>query len=107
MNPTTHIPLPADLDERRAVAWIGDAVLALYVRSWILREHGRMNGALFSRATSNEFLLRFGDPTSVEAAIGVIYQRDGLEAAWRWMDEHLQDHLRRESLARPAAKARR
>ncbi len=91
------IPLPANLADLRATAWIGDAVLALYVRGWILDQQGRMNGGLFSRCTSNEFLLRLGDPTKVEATIGVVYQAEGLEAARRWLDHHLLQHLQREA----------
>lgn len=58
-----------------------------------------MDGGLFSRCTSNEFLLRLGNPTTVEATIGAVYQADGLEAARRWLDRHLLEHLQREARA--------
>ena len=34
-------------------AWLGDAVLALYVRERILREQGKLDGGLYTRMTSN------------------------------------------------------
>ena len=33
----------------RAEAWVGDAILALYVREWILAEEGAINGKLLVR----------------------------------------------------------
>ena len=39
----------------RAEAWVGDAILALYVREWILAEEGAINGKLFVEFTSNDF----------------------------------------------------
>jgi hypothetical protein len=74
----------------REAAWIGDAVLALYAREFVLRERGRMDGVWFTHLTSNEFLSGFGNPTSVEAKIGDIYHADGLKAA--------HDHIEREFL---------
>lgn len=65
----------------REAAWIGDAVLALYAREFVLRERGRMDGIWFTHLTSNEFLSAFGNPTSVEAIIGGIYRSEGLAAA--------------------------
>lgn len=44
----------------RAEAWVGDAILALYVREWILAEEGAINGKLFVEFTSNDFLRRTG-----------------------------------------------
>jgi hypothetical protein len=61
-------------------AWIGDAVLALYARLKILREDGRVDGEKCQRLTSNQFLGSFGEPTKVEAEVGRVYVRDGLEA---------------------------
>ena len=58
------------LTKEREEAWVGDAVLALYVREWILKEKGEMDGGMFVRFTSNEFLKSKGNPTSVEAEIG-------------------------------------
>lgn len=80
------------IDEKRReqeLAWIGDTVLDLYSRSWILENHGTVSGEMQQRMTSNQFLACIGNPTSVEAEIGTIYQRDGLEAAFQWIEEHL------------------
>ncbi len=68
--------------ETRNAAWIGDAVLSLFVRAWILRRHGAMDGECLTAFTSNAFLAAFGNPTEVEAAIGHVYERDGLAAAF-------------------------
>ena len=70
-------------------AWIGDAVLALYARLKILREEGRVDGEKCQRLTSNQFLGTLGGPTKVEAAVGRVYARDGLDAAFRWIERHL------------------
>lgn len=65
----------------REAAWIGDAVLALFAREFVLRERGCMDGIWFTHLTSNDFLSSFGNPTSVEARIGEIYRAEGLAAA--------------------------
>jgi len=70
-------------------AWIGDAVLALYARLKILREDGRVDGEKCKRLTSNQFLGTLGEPTKVEAEVGRVYARDGLEAAFQWIERHL------------------
>jgi len=70
-------------------AWIGDAVLALYARLKILREDGRVDGEKCKRLTSNQFLGTLAEPTKVEAELGRIYERDGIEAAFRWIDANL------------------
>lgn len=77
------------MTREREEAWVGDAVLALYVREWILREQGELDGARFIRFTSNDFLRALGNPTTVEAEIGVIYQQQGLEAAFKHLEEKL------------------
>jgi hypothetical protein len=77
------------MTREREEAWVGDAVLALYVREWILREQHELDGAKFVRFTSNGFLRALGNPTSVEAEIGVIYKERGLEAAFAHMEEKL------------------
>ena len=79
---------PAIAQEREE-AWTGDAVLALYVREWILREHGAMDGEMFVRFTSNDFLRCAGNPTSVEAAIGRVYAEHGLQAGFDWIEKEL------------------
>ncbi len=70
-------------------AWIGDAVLCLYARQRILREDGRIESEKFIRMTSNRFLSGFGEASEVEAEIGRAYQKDGLEAAFRWIEARL------------------
>lgn len=79
---------PVIMKERNE-AWIGDAVLALFAREWILANDGKMDGEKFVRFTSNNFLRRMGNPTSVEAEIGRIYERGGLDAAFSHMEEHV------------------
>ncbi len=69
-------------EQLRAEAWIGDAVLSLFARSRILREDGAIDAEKCHRLTSNQFLSAFGEPTSVEAGIGRVYQQQGLDAAF-------------------------
>lgn len=76
-------------DDTRNAAWIGDAVLSLYARGWILREHGAMDGARLTAFTSNQFLSAFGNPTEVEAAIGRVYEESGLTAAFGEIEARL------------------
>ena len=78
-----------DLMKEREEAWVGDAVLALFMRRLILAEQGRMDGEMFIRCTSNDFLRNIGNPTSVEALIGRIYEEQGLQAAFDWMEYQL------------------
>ena len=77
------------ITKEREEAWTGDAVLALYVREWILREFGKMDGEMFVRFTSNDFLRCAGNPTSVEAQIGRIYAIEGLQAGFDWIEKEL------------------
>ena len=79
--------------EERRLAWLGDAVLSLFLRRWILAESGRMDGALLSELTSNQFLSRFGRPTAVEAGIGRAYEAGGVDAADAWITEHLMPEI--------------
>ncbi|NNE92325.1 MAG: hypothetical protein HKN23_11810 [Verrucomicrobiales bacterium] len=79
-------------DPRRVeqeLAWIGDSILDLFARSWILRERGKLCGETLRRMTSNEFLACFGNPTTIEAKIGTIYKKEGLEAAFDWIATEL------------------
>jgi dsRNA-specific ribonuclease len=89
--PTQRQPRPAVETARgktqrdqvlRDEAWIGDAVLALYARLKILREDGTLDGEKAVRMSSNQFLAALGEPTAVEAAIGRVFEREGLEAAF-------------------------
>lgn len=68
------------------LAWIGDTVLDLFARSWILENHGTLCGEMLRRMTSNQFLACFGNPTSVEAKIGTIYREEDLAAAFQWIE---------------------
>ncbi|MBT8037404.1 MAG: hypothetical protein KJO21_07655 [Verrucomicrobiae bacterium] len=81
--------LDKDLMQEREEAWVGDAVLALYMRKLILNEQGRMDGEMFVRCTSNDFLRNIGNATSVEALIGRIYEESGLDEAFAWMEHQL------------------
>lgn len=77
----------------RVEAWVGDAILALYVREWILAEEGAINGKLFIEFTSNDFLRRTGNATGVEAEIGRTFKAGGLEAAYAWIEHHLKPRM--------------
>lgn len=77
------------MTREREEAWVGDAVLALYVREWILRERRELDGEQFTRFTSNGFLRSFGNPTTVEAEIGVLYREKGLATAFAHIEEKL------------------
>jgi dsRNA-specific ribonuclease len=85
-----------ELRKVREAAWVGDAVLALFARQFVLRERKSMDGEWFTRLTSNDFLSAFGNPTRVEASIGTLYQSEGLEAAFAWMDENLVPLFRKQ-----------
>ena len=66
---------------------MGDSVLGLYARRVILRAIGAVDGERFVEMTSNRFLARFGEPSEVEAEIGRVYERDGLDAAFEWIEK--------------------
>ena len=79
--------------ELKDLAWIGDAVLALYARQWLLEQpvHSLFTRQeLFIRFTANEFLQTIGEPTSVEAEIGRVYKSRGLTDAFKHIEETLQ-----------------
>ena len=79
--------LPEDPKALQAKAWIGDAVLALCAREWLLAQDGRVSSVKFENLTSNAFLTTLGNPTKVEAMIGLHYESEGLEAARRWIHD--------------------
>ena len=81
-------------------AWIGDAVLCLYARSKILREDGRLDGDKYVRMTSNQFLSTLGEPSGIEAEIGRVYARSGLDAAFEWMEQHIVPLFERQEAKR-------
>lgn len=71
--------------QKRDEAWIGDAVLALFAREWILKAPSIKSderAEAFIQMTSNQFLSSVGEPTAMEAEIGRIYEAEGLEAAF-------------------------
>jgi dsRNA-specific ribonuclease len=82
------------IQQLREEAWIGDAVLALRARLWLLesqwKDHPRRHD-FFKEMTGNQYLssLGRGDATSVEGHIGRIYQDRGLGEAFLFIDEHI------------------
>ena len=86
-QPLTFSRLPQDQAAKHA--WIGDAVLSLYVRLKILDKDGVLDGEKSIRMTSNRFLSSLGQPTRVEAEIGLVFEQAGLPAAFAWIEEHL------------------
>ena len=70
-------------------AWIGDAVLTLYARERILREGQSIDQPKAVRMTSNQFLNGIGEPSEVEAELGRVYLREGLDAAFEWIQTRL------------------
>jgi len=98
---------PEEIDREREEAWVGDAVLALYVREWLLREKGKIDGESFIRATSNDFLRILGNPTAVEAEIGRIYQEKGLQAGFDYVEEKLIPLFVQREKVRARQKSRR
>ena len=81
-------------------AWIGDAVLCLYARCKILREDGATDGPKEERMTSNQFLSGWAEPSEAEAEIGRIYDREGLEAAFQWIEARLMPMFARQEAKR-------
>lgn len=76
--------------EKRTQAWIGDAVLALFAREWILRQSeitAEERAQVFVQMTSNKFLSALGEPTAMEAEIGTVYQSEGLQAAFTFIEQ--------------------
>ena len=70
-------------------AWTGDAVLGLFAREWILREERKMDAEMFARMTSNHFLNCLGNPTQIEAKIGRIYEKEGLQKSFYYIEREL------------------
>jgi 23S rRNA maturation mini-RNase III len=77
-------------EEKRSKAWIGDAVLALFAREWILRQSdisSKERAGVFIHMTSNQFLSSLGEPTAMEAEIGWLYENNGLAAAFAHIEQ--------------------
>ena len=70
-------------------AWIGDCILELFARSWILNNQGQISGETAIHLTSNQFLSTMGNPTSIEAKIGEIYEKEGLDEAFTWIEREI------------------
>ncbi len=81
---------PAEIESLRQEAWVGDAVLELYARTRVLEETQRRDVDRKIRLVRNAFLNHLGQPTRVEAEIGRRYRERGLDAAFAWIDEHIQ-----------------
>jgi dsRNA-specific ribonuclease len=84
------LPTKRELNRlEREQAWIGDAVLNLLAREWVLEHRGRVEAELFGDLTSNRFLSTLGSPTAVEAHLGRVYLEGGLPAAAAWLEDTL------------------
>ncbi len=88
-GPFTPVQPPSDPRTEQQLAWIGDAVLALWAREHILRTLGRLDTETFLRLTANSFLQSLGRPTRVEAEIGLVHQHEGLAAACAYIEARL------------------
>lgn len=75
--------------ELQEKAWVGDSVLGLFAREWLLKETGRIESDEYIQMTCNRFLSTMGQPTKMEAKIGHIYETDGLAAAYSFMQDEL------------------
>jgi hypothetical protein len=89
----------------RGEAWVGDAVLALYARRWLLRyTTKKMSEAdrqqLFELFVSNQFLSSFGEPSQVEATIGRKFEEEGLLAAFIHIEKSFLDSFRKSARKR-------
>lgn len=76
----------------RSEAWIGDAVLELFARNWLLHRDdlgGRHRDAWLAELVSNRALAGIGEPTRVEAEIGRLYRDRGIEAAFERIRERM------------------
>jgi hypothetical protein len=81
--------LPEDPRIIQAKAWLGDAVLALCARDWILKQDGKVCSIKLGNLTSNHFLTTIGNPSKVEAEIGITYEKEGVEAARALIEEKI------------------
>ena len=82
-----------ELARLREDAWLGDAVLSLYARGYLLKQELVDNATrteAYHNMTCNQFLACLGEPTAVEAQIGRIYKQEGLTAAFQWLEEQIK-----------------
>jgi hypothetical protein len=91
---------PVDPVAEQHLAWIGDAVLALWAREHILRTLGRLDTETFLRLTANSFLQSLGRPTRVEAEFGLVHQQQGLAAAFAYIEARLLPTFERQEANR-------
>ena len=89
----------------REEAWVGDAVLSLYARRWLLRHASKKlsdadRQQLFELFVSNQFLSAFGEPSQVEAAIGRKFEQEGLAAAFAYIEKSFLDSFRKSARKR-------
>ncbi len=99
------------LEERRASAWLGDAVLALWARDWLRRTGRNLDQTAFTRLTSNQFLSALGQPDAVEAWIGQTFAQQGFPAVSEMLDAFLlpifhRQEANRINLVRPSGARR-
>jgi hypothetical protein len=85
----TAVSPPTDPVAEQQLAWTGDAVLALFARQHVLARLGRIDTPAFLELTSNGFLSCLGRPTRIEAEIGLVYEREGLAAAFAYIEARL------------------
>jgi dsRNA-specific ribonuclease len=96
-----------EIEGLRQEAWIGDAVLELYVREYILKQDASRDDAWRISLVRNSFLNQIGQPTRVEAEIGRQYNKGGLQAAYAWIQEQLEPLIAELSKAKPPSQAPR
>ncbi len=91
---------PTDPVLEQQLAWTGDAVLALWAREHILRTLGHLDTETFLRLTANSFLQSLGRPTRVEAEFGLVYQQQGLAAAFAYIEARVLPTFHRQEAKR-------
>jgi hypothetical protein len=99
-TPIAVVNPPADPSAEQALAWTGDAVLALWAREYILRTLGHLDTRTFLNLTANSFLQSLGRPTRVEAEFGLVYQQQGLSAAFAYIEARLLPAFHRQEANR-------
>ena len=92
------------------MAWLGDAILALYTREWLLEAplpKGCDPQQVFPLVTSNQFLSGIEEPTRFEARIGKAYKNGGLAEAVAILDAELKPRLHKQvsQLKQPGKKS--
>lgn len=95
-NPLVSQTYTLSEEALRLNAWLGDAVLGLYMRKRIAASTGKIDTPAFIEVTSNQFLSSFASPTRVEAQIGMIYTKEGIEAAEAFLDKEIWPRAERQ-----------